>query len=81
MVFPYILENEKYAIRCWCCLEPKIKRKITNQAKIVSEVLQRLYLPYFIDYKYYEEGILTEKGCQPIVVMNWVNAPKLKIYH
>ena len=37
-------------------------------------------MPYFIDYKYYEEGILTEKGCQPIVVMNWIDAPNLKDY-
>ncbi len=80
VVFPYMVANEKYAIRCWRCLEPKIKEKITNRTKIISEELQRLSLPYFVDYRYYEEGMLTEKGCQPIVVMNWVEAPKLKNY-
>jgi serine/threonine protein kinase len=80
IVLPYIVANEKYAIRCWRCLEPKLKEKITSRAKIVSEELQKLSLPYFIDYKYYEKGMITEKGCQPIVVMNWIDAPKLKNY-
>lgn len=80
VVFPYMVANEKYAIRCWRCLEPKLKEKITNRSKIISEELQQLSLPYFVDYRYYAEGMITEKGCQPIVVMNWIDAPKLKYY-
>lgn len=80
IVFPYIVNNKKYAIRCWRCLEQDLKERITRKAKIISEELSKLDLPYFLKCAYYENGINTSKGCQPLMVMDWTDADKLKDY-
>ena len=37
-------------------------------------------LPYFVGFDFYEDGIMTSQGMQPIVVMDWVEAKSLKRY-
>ncbi len=80
IVFPYIVDNKKYAIRCWRCLDTDLKERITRKAEIISEELSKLNLPYFLKYAYHENGINTSKGRQPLVVMDWTDNGKLKDY-
>lgn len=76
VVFPYKINNQKYAIRCWhAYLEGAQER-----AKEISDYLNEVNLPYFVKFQYVDEGIATPKGVMPIVVMDWVDAKPLKKY-
>lgn len=77
IVFPFYLSNEdKVAVRCWTTYINDIRER----AHIVAQELQKLKLPYFVKFEYFEDGIATAVGTQPIIVMDWVNAMPLKEY-
>lgn len=76
VVFPYKVEDKKYAVRCWFV-------NVTNAMKrtrLIAEELQRLSLPYFVGFDYIEEALATNDGVQPIILMDWVDAHTLKEY-
>ena len=76
VVFPYEARGRKYAIRCWHTpVDSSLEYFQTISAKI-----QRFNLPYFVDYKYCSDGILTTRGLQPIILMDWIDAVPLKKY-
>ena len=75
VVFPYIADK-KYAVRCWHAS----LNGAQERTSIISDYLSSINLPYFVDFQYYDEGIVTPKGVMPIVVMDWVNAKPLKLY-
>lgn len=76
IVFPYIANGRKYAVRCWhAYLEGAEER-----TRKISTALQNINLPYFVGFEYINDGIVTPQGIQPIVVMDWVNAKPLKKY-
>ena len=74
VVFPYETPSKKYAVRCWHAEIADAKYR----TKIISEALENSKLPYFVGFSYFEDGIMTQQGIQPIVVMDWVNAQGLK---
>lgn len=74
VVFPYETAARKYAVRCWHAEVSDAKRR----TQIIAETLKKTNLPYFVGFDFYEEGIMTPLGMQPIVVMDWVDAKSLK---
>lgn len=74
VVFPYVTSTSKYAVRCWHAEVSEAKRR----TQIIADALKNSHLPYFVGFDYYEDGIMTPKGVQPIVVMDWVDAKALK---
>lgn len=76
VVFPYETATRKYAVRCWHAEVSDAKRR----TQIIAETLKKANLPYFVGFDFYEEGIMTSLGMQPIVVMDWVDAKPLKKY-
>ena len=76
VVFPFQTPSKKYAVRCWHAEVSDAKRR----TQIIAEALTRSNLPYFVGFEFYEDGIMTPQGVQPIVVMDWVNADSLKKY-
>ena len=74
VVFPYQTAAKKYAVRCWHAEISDAKRR----TQIISEALKKSSLPYFVGFDFYEDGIITPYGNQPIVVMDWVDALSLK---
>lgn len=74
VVFPYETPSKKYAVRCWHAEIADAKYR----TKIISNALKNSNLPYFVGFNYFEDGIMTQQGMQPIVVMDWVNAQSLK---
>lgn len=76
IVFPYIVNGKKYAVRCWhAYLEGAEER-----TKRISKTLKNVNLPYFVGFEYVNQGIATSHGIQPVVIMDWVNAKPLKTY-
>lgn len=76
VVYPYQMPMGKYAVRCWHAGVSDVKHRTQK----ISEALEAANLPYFAHFIYFEDGIVTSKGTQPIVVMDWVDAMPLKAY-
>ena len=76
VVFPYQTSTKKYAVRCWHAEVSDAKRR----TQLIAEALKKSNLPYFVGFDFYEDGIMTPLGMQPIVVMDWVDAKSLKKY-
>lgn len=74
VVFPYETANKKYAVRCWHAEVSQAKQRTQK----IAEALEEAALPYFVGFQYFEDGIMTPVGMQPIVVMDWVDAQPLK---
>ena len=76
VVYPYQTARRKYAVRCWHTPVDTVQQYL----KTIAGRIKGFDLPYFVDYKYCENGILTAKGPQPVVVMDWVDARPMKKY-
>ena len=76
VVFPYQTPKKKYAVRCWHAEVADAKDRLQK----IAQALKNSALPYFVGLDYYEDGIMTSEGIQPIVVMDWVEAKPLKHY-
>ena len=76
IVFPYEVLGNKYAVRCWKAAISDAKER----TKLIAESIEKISLPYFVKFKYVDNGIVTPQGMQPIVLMDWVNAKTLKEY-
>lgn len=74
VVYPYQTPRKKYAVRCWHAEVSDAKER----TQLIAKALKDSELPYFVGFDYYEDGIMTSKGVQPIVVMDWVEAVPLK---
>lgn len=74
VVFPYQAPYKKYAVRCWHAEVADIKKR----TQIIADALRDSHLPYFVGFDYFEKGIMTTQGMQPVVVMDWVEAKALK---
>ena len=76
IVFPYMANGKKYAVRCWHAYLEGAE----DRTRIIAKALHQINLPYFVGFEYINNGIITPQGPQPIVVMDWVNAKPLKKY-
>lgn len=74
VVFPYQTPTKKYAVRCWHAEVSDAKRR----TQLIADTLKTTNLPYFVGFEFYEDGIMTQQGIQPLVVMDWVDAKSLK---
>lgn len=77
IVFPYYLRSgKKCAVRCWIANISDARER----SRLVTGELQRIHLPYFVNFEYIHYGIATNAGVQPIVLMDWVEAQNIKEY-
>lgn len=77
IVFPYYKSSgDKVAVRCWIATVDNAQ----NRTKIIADKLKSVNLPYFVNFDYDQNGIATNSGVQPIVLMDWVEANSLKEY-
>lgn len=77
IVFPYYLKTgKKVAVRCWTANICQVEKRSIQ----ISSVLQQCKLPYFVGFEYIKEGLATQSGILPIIIMDWVDAKPLKYY-
>lgn len=77
IVFPFYLKTgKKCAVRCWIANVSDARER----SRLIAEELQRVQLPYFVNFEYIPDGIATNAGVQPIVLMDWVEAQNIKEY-
>lgn len=77
VVFKYHTKAGKnYAIRCW----HNDLKGIKERSAAISFIIKQSKLPYFAEFEYVDKGILTSKGIQAIIRMEWIEADNLKKY-
>lgn len=76
VVFPFQTPTKKYAVRCWHAEVANAKKR----TQLIADAIRSSGLPYFVGFEYFQDGIMTTQGVQPIVVMDWVDALPLKKY-
>lgn len=80
IVFKIKFHNKELALRCWKCIDYDDCVALCRRMVRISSELRRTKLPYFIDFKFYERGIVTPKGIYPLMLMDWVYDLDLKQY-
>ena len=76
VVFPFHTIATKVAVRCWFVNVSDAKVR----TQIIAQELHKINLPYFVGFKFVEQGLATNEGIQPIVLMDWVEAIPIKKY-
>lgn len=76
IVFPFYTPSGKKAVRCWHADVDNVQ----NRSKIIADELAKANLPYFVGFEYESNGLATNEGIQPIVIMDWVEAQEIKDY-
>ena len=75
-VFPVVVQNEKWAFRCW-------HANMGNTAQRFKEIAQCVkssQAPYLCDFAYVDKGILVDGKLYPTTRMKWVEGKTIKDY-
>ena len=80
IVFKIKSHNKELALRCWKCIDYDDCVALCRRMVCISRELRRTQLPYFIDFNFYERGIITCKGVYPLMSMDWIYDLDLKQY-
>lgn len=80
IVFKIKSPNKELALRCWKCINYDDCVALCHRMARISSELRRIQLPYFIDFNFYERGIITCKGVYPLMSMVWIYDLDLKQY-
>lgn len=76
LVFPFDVNGEKWAFRCWKADLGNIERRL-NQ---LSQALKNVSLSCFCDFTYIPEGICVNGKLYPTTRMKWIDGYTLKDY-
>lgn len=80
IVFQGLIGGEKYAIRCWKCLNYRDKEAICRRIKLISEWIGSVQPKYLKEIFLSEKGISTIKGIYPVSIMKWFDDMSLNEY-
>jgi serine/threonine protein kinase len=76
VVYPFQTKRRKYAVRCW----HTPVQSVQDNLETIFSAIRKCDLPYFVPCSYVRNALLTARGLQPAVVMDWVEAQPLKRY-
>lgn len=76
VVYPYEVRGRKYAVRLW----HTPVQSVQDNLETILSMVKRSELPYFVPCNYVQNAIMTARGMQPAIVMDWVEADSLKKY-
>lgn len=74
VVYPYDTPRGKFAVRLWHTPVGSVRGNL----EVIFSALKKINLPYFVPCRYVSNAIMTAKGPQSAVVMNWIEAKSLK---
>lgn len=77
IVFPFIVKDKKWAFKCWHTKVDNIEKRM----ELISNFLESQKLPYFCQFTFKSEGLLTRKGeLIPTTRMQWIEGEKINDY-
>lgn len=75
-VYQINYNSKKYAVRCFLSYYPDQQRRY----QILSLYLDKLNLPYMVDFKFLERGIKVKGKWYPILKMEWIEGEPLDLF-
>ncbi|MBR5237563.1 MAG: hypothetical protein IKV26_02495 [Paludibacteraceae bacterium] len=76
VVYPYIVNNEKWALRCWHADLGNVRKRFN----VISKAIQHSKANYLCDFVYVDEGIVVDGKVYPTTRMRWVEGMTIKNY-
>ena len=76
VVYPYEVNSEKWAFRCWHTEMGNVRRRF----EIIARAIQKTNAKYLCDFAYVDEGIIVDGKVYPTTRMRWVEGSKIKDY-
>ena len=76
VVFPFMVDGEKWALRCWSADIGNVETRL----KTLSKELSSQDISYFCDFTYELEGITINGEIYPTTRMRWVDGQTIKDY-
>lgn len=76
VVYPYEVNSEKWAFRCWHTEMGNVRRRF----EIIARAIQKSNAKYLCDFAYVDEGIIVDGKIYPTTRMRWVDGSKIKDY-
>lgn len=76
IVFPYIVNGEKWAFRCWHTDMGNVRHRIETIAKAIQES----GADYLCDFTYVDKGIIVDGNVYPTTRMRWIDGVTIKDY-
>lgn len=68
--------ERKYAVRCFLKYRPEQETRYAT----ISNYLQKINLPYMVDFEFLKKGIKVKNHWYPVLKMEWVNGEPLNSY-
>lgn len=68
--------GHKYAVRCFLQYHPDME----HHYKVISEYLNKIHLPYMVDFQFLEQGVKIRGKWYPILKMEWIDGDLLNTY-
>ena len=75
-VFPVVVQNEKWAFRCWHANMGNTAQRF----KKIAQCVKSSQAPYLCDFAYVDTGILVDGKMYPTTRMKWVEGKTIKDY-
>lgn len=76
VVFPFMVDGEKWALRCWSADIGNVETRL----RTLSKELSSQDISYFCDFTYELEGITINGEIYPTTRMRWVDGQTIKDY-
>lgn len=76
VVYPYVVNNEKWAFRCWHASMGNVRTRF----EIISKIMQSSKANYLSEFVYVNEGIVINEHVYPVTRMKWVDGITIKDY-
>jgi hypothetical protein len=76
VVFPVIVNKEKWAFRCWHANLGNVRQRF----ECIADAIQNTRAKYLCDFAYVDEGIIVGGKLFPTTRMRWVDGYTIKDY-
>lgn len=76
VVYPYKVNSEKWAFRCWHTEMGNVRRRF----EIIARAIKNTNAKYLCDFAYVDEGIIVDGKVYPTTRMRWIEGSKIKDY-
>lgn len=77
LTYELLTDQRRFALRCF---QKAPDASLAQRYASICRELERIRSPYFVNCRFIEEGIRTESGVYPVVMMDWAQGESLSSY-
>lgn len=75
-VYPVDAQGRTFALRCWTADVGDARERY----RLIGECLEQKSLPYFVEFRYFDDAIMVKGHPYPVLWMEWAAGPRLRDY-